>query len=142
MNNKDRGDAVQASAIKWPEWMSGTNFWGAFFILVGSIWGITESEVSEFVVSMSGVIGFGLAFRERIKASTVDWLQWIRSPNTWNYVFAALAFIVPAIPAGLGDKVSALIEALISKNWASVISAGLALLSMIYFTLIKGRFSK
>ena len=145
-NNRDLGDAVAESPVvaesKWPEWLTGTNFYGALLIFIGSAWGITEPEVSDFVVSISGVIGAALAFRERIKATTVNWLQWVRSPNTVNYLFAALAFAIPKLPAGLGDKVSAFIEALFSKNWANVISAALALLAFIYFAVIKGRFSK
>ena len=117
----------------------GTNFWVSLVIAVGSIWGLTSEDVTPMVTGIFGILGTGFAIREKIKDVAVNWVAWISSPNTWNYVFAAAAAIIPSLPAGLGPKVSELIEAVIGQNWPSVISTVLSIVAMLYFMITGGK---
>lgn len=117
----------------------GTNFWVTLTIAAGSIWGLTEADVTPVVTSAFGVLGGAFAIREKIKNTTVNWVAWISSPNTWTYIFAAVAAVVPSLPAGLGPKVSEVITSVIGKNWPAAISATLSLLAMFYFIITGGK---
>ena len=114
----------------------GTNFWVALGMAAGSIWGLTSEDITPIVSGVFGITGGLFAVREKIKSAAVNWVEWISSPNTWNYVVAAIAAIVPVIPAGLGPKISELVSALIGKNWPSAITALLSIFSMLYFIIM------
>lgn len=120
----------------------GTNFWVALFLAVGSIWGLTSEDVTPIVSGVFGLVGGIFAIREKVKSVAVDWLTWIKSPNTWNYVFAAIASIVPALPAGIGPKVSELITSIIGKNWPATITTLLSIFAMLYFIITGGTKAK
>ena len=116
----------------------GTNFWITLGMAAGSIWGLTSEDITPIVSGVFGITGGLFAVREKIKSAAVNWVEWISSPNTWNYVVAAIAAIVPVIPAGLGPKISELVSALIGKNWPSAITALLSIFSMLYFIIMGG----
>ena len=116
----------------------GTNFWIALGMAAGSIWGLTSEDITPIVSGVFGITGGLFAIREKIKSAAVNWAEWISSPNTWNYVVAAIAAIVPVIPAGLGPKISELVSALMGKNWPSAITALLSIFSMLYFIIMGG----
>ena len=116
----------------------GTNFWIALGMAAGSIWGLTSEDITPIVSGVFGITGGLFAIREKIKSAAVNWVEWISSPNTWNYVVAAIAAIVPVIPAGLGPKISELVSALMGKNWPSAITALLSIFSMLYFIIMGG----
>ena len=116
----------------------GTNFWVALGMAVGSIWGLTSEDISPIVSGVFGITGGLFAAREKIKSAVVDWVTWIKSPNTWNFVMAAVVAAVPVIPAGIGPKISELVSALIGKNWPSAITALLSIFSMLYFIIMGG----
>lgn len=144
-SNRERGDAyadqAQAVAAETKPWQ-GTNFWIALGLAVGSIWGLNEADVTPVVTGVFGIFGGIFAIREKIKSAAVDWLSWIKSPNTWNYVFAVIGAFVTSIPSGIGAKVAELMDALIGKNWALSITLFLSLLSMLFFTAFRSRFAK
>lgn len=121
------------------QWWQGTNFWVALLMAVGSIWGLQESDVSPIVASVFGFVGAIFAVREKIKSALISWKAWISSPNTWNYVVAAIAAILPTIPAGLGEKFSDIIAAIAGKNWPGLITAALSFFTMIYFWATGGK---
>lgn len=116
----------------------GQSFYIALLLAIGSAWGITNEQVAPIISSVFGIGGGLLAIREKIKSTAVDWLTWIKSPNTWNYVFAAVAAIVPKLPAGLGPKVSELITAIAGKNWPATITTLLSIFAMLYFIITGG----
>ena len=116
----------------------GTNFWIALGMAAGSIWGLMSEDITPIVSGVFGITGGLFAVREKIKSAAVNWVEWISSPNTWNYVVAAIAAIVPVIPAGLGPKISELVSALMGKNWPSAITALLSIFSMLYFIIMGG----
>lgn len=142
MNTREKGDTLARPAAQEAKWWQGTNFWVAAIMAVGSIWGLQESDVAPVVASVFGFVGAAFAIREKIKNTLIDWAAWAKSPNTWNYVVAAIAAVVPSIPAGLGEKFSDIIAAIAGKNWPSLVTAVLSFFTMIYFWLIAGRFAK
>ncbi|MBK8706628.1 MAG: hypothetical protein IPN33_25665 [Saprospiraceae bacterium] len=140
-SNRDRGDAVldtATPAVQETKFWQGTNFL-ALTMAVGSLWGLSESDVSPLVSAVFGFVGTAFAIREKIKDAAINWGAWISSPNTWNYVFAAIAAIVPTLPAGLGDKISDIIAAIAGKNWPGLITALLAFGSILFFWFTGGK---
>lgn len=143
MNNRERGDAVEKPAVaavqSEPKFWQGTNFWIAAAMAIGSLWGLKETDVAPIITGVFGLIGAAFALREKIKSTTIDVKAWASSPNTWNYVVAAIAAAVTTIPTELGSAVSGVIQAVIGKNWPSLITALLSLGSIIYFWVTGGK---
>jgi hypothetical protein len=126
-----------------PKFWQGTNFWVALFMAVGGLWGgIQETDVNAVIGPVFGLVGGVFLLREKIKSAVINWKEWALSKNTWNYFFAALAAIVPTLPAGLGDKLSELLTAFAGKNWTAVITGVISLATIIYFWITGGKAAK
>ena len=78
----------------------GTNFWIALVLAVGGLFvGFPEGDARNIVGGVFALIASAGALREKLKgAAIVNWKDWIRSTNTWNYIGAAIVAIVPALP--------------------------------------------
>lgn len=112
----------------------GTNFWVAALMAVfGISFGFSESDVSGIVSWAFGGVGIAFAIREKVKGAHIDVKAWLTSKNTWNYVFAAIAAGAPAIPAGLGDKISDIAAAIAGKNWGALLTGVVSLGTIVYF---------
>ena len=117
----------------------GTNFWIALVLAFGGLFiGFPEGEARNIVSGIFGLIATAGLFREKLKTSVkVDWKDWIRSPNTWNYIGAAVVAIVPALPSDFFTRVRDLIDAILGGNWQGIVTALFSIATMIYF-IIKG----
>ena len=117
----------------------GTNFWIALVLAFGGLFiGFPEGEARNIVSAIFGLIATAGLFREKLKAAAkVDWKDWIRSPNTWNYIGAAVVAIVPALPSDFFTRVRDLIDAILGGNWQGIVTALFSIATMIYF-IIKG----
>lgn len=129
----------QQAAAAETKWWDGTNFWVAALVFIGSLWGISHEEIAPAVSAVVGIAGTVFAFRERIKSTVVNWGQWIKSANTWNYLVAVLAAVIPNVPAGLGDRLSDVVGAIAGKNWANLITALFSLGTVIFFWATGGK---
>jgi len=115
----------------------GTNFWVSLLLLVGSLWGLQEPTATSIVVAIFGMVGAFFTIRNfLVSAKFVGVKSWATDPNTLRDLGTVIVALVPAagplIPA-IGD----LAKAFVSGNWASIITAGLSLLSMVYYLFIK-----
>lgn len=112
----------------------GTNFWVALFMAtLGTLLGFTDVQGKEIVQGVFFLTGTIFAVREKIKTTDIDWLSWIKSPNTRNYLFAAIAAAIPSLPGGLFTGLNDLATAAIGGNWPGVVSALLSVATIIYF---------
>jgi len=117
-------------------WWQGTNFYiAAIMASLGVSFGIQEQEVGALVTPVFAIISAAGLIRERIKAATPNWGEWIKSKNTWNYLTAAIIQIVPNLPAGLGEKIFEVVQAVIGKNWTATITGIISVATIIYFWL-------
>jgi hypothetical protein len=119
----------------------GTNFWIALVLAFGGLFiGFPEGEARAIVAGVFGLIATAGAFREKLKGITnVPWKDWLRSPNTWNYIAAAVTAIVPILPVELFTRLRELIDALIGGNWQGIVTAVFSIATMLYYIIKKPR---
>jgi hypothetical protein len=124
------------ATVKKP--LIGTNFALTLAILVGSFFGAPEQLSNQVVMSVVGVVAAIGAVRQFLPNAKFDGLKArLLDPNTWQYLLAFVSTIgIPKL-ADLVPPLHDLSDALISGNWGLVISKGLALLTMVYYLLIK-----
>lgn len=117
----------------------GTNFWIALILAFGGLFvGFPESDARNIVGAIFAAIASAGALREKLKgASKVDWKDWLRSPNTWNYLGAAIVAIVPALPGDFFLRVRDLIDAALGGNWQGIVTALFSIATMLYFIIRK-----
>lgn len=119
------------------ESLMGTNFWVNLLLLVGSLWGLENQTATTVVVAIFGVVGAFFSVRNFVVAAKYTGTKtWLSDPNTWSYLTAVVLAIIPSAT----DLVPALrdvTDALLSGNWASIITAGLSLLTIIYYRFVK-----
>lgn len=121
------------------EFWQGTNFWIALILAVGGLFvGFPEGDARNIVGGVFALIASAGALREKLKgAATVNWKDWIRSTNTWNYIGAAVVAIVPALPGDFFLRLRDLIDAILGGNWQGIVTAVFSIATMLYF-IIKG----
>jgi len=119
------------------ESLLGTNFWVNLLLLVGSLWGLQEPSATSIVVAIFGIVGAFFTVRNfLVSAKFVGVKAWATSPNTLSLLSAVIGAAIPAA-APLVPAIGDLAKAFASGNWASIITAGLSLLSLVYFLFIK-----
>ena len=117
----------------------GTNFWIALVLAIGGLFiGFPENEARNIVSGIFALVaGVGL-FREKLKGLVpVDWKTWIRQPNTWNYIGAAVVAVVPTIPLELFTHIRTTIDAAIGGNWQGIATGVFSIATMLYY-IFKG----
>jgi len=117
----------------------GTNFWIALILAFGGLFvGFPESDARNIVGAIFAAIASAGAIREKLKGATkVDWKDWLRSPNTWNYIGAAVVAIVPALPGDFFLRVRDLIDSILGGNWQGIVTALFSIATMLYFIIRK-----
>lgn len=117
----------------------GTNFWIALILAFGGLFvGFPESDARNIVGAIFAAIASAGALREKLKGATkVDWKDWLRSPNTWNYIGAAVVAIVPALPGDFFLRVRDLIDSILGGNWQGIVTALFSIATMLYFIIRK-----
>jgi hypothetical protein len=125
-------------AQKEKDFWKGTNFWISFILAIGGLWsGFSESEAANAVGYFFALVGSVFAIREKIKDSTINWREWISSPNTWQYLAAVFISIFPTLSPELFQRINDLVASLISGNWQGVIGAAFSILTMLYYLFRK-----
>ena len=126
-----------------PKFWQGTNFWIALILAVGGLFvGFPEGEARAIVAGLFGLVAAAGAFREKLKGVTVvPWRDWLRSPNTWNYIAAAVTATLPALPVDFFQRLRDLIDALLGGNWQGVVTAVFSIATMLYY-IIRGNGAK
>ena len=118
----------------------GTNFLTVAILLAASIVGGMQEELAgQIAVLISGIIGAFGGLRNWFKGiKLTTGKSWIGDPNNWAYLSAVVLAVLPKF-ADFVPAVKDLANAIISGNWSSIITAGLSLLTMIYYLVIKNR---
>jgi hypothetical protein len=122
----------------------GTNFFVQLIMLVGSLFSFfafKEAEVGAVVASVFGILGFGGAIREgyKVYGAKANFMAWLSSPNTWSYLSAIVAYVLPSLSPDFAATAQKLTDALFAGNYQQVITAGFSLLSIIFFSIKKGK---
>jgi hypothetical protein len=116
----------------------GTNFWVSLALAIGGLWsGFSESDATNAIGYFFALVGSVFAIREKIKDSTINWREWISSPNTWQYLAAVFISIFPTLSPELFQRINDLVASLISGNWQGVIGAAFSILTMLYYLFRK-----
>lgn len=117
----------------------GTNFYAIAILLLASIFGGMSDELAgQIAGGISGIIGAAIGFRNWYKnAKLTTGKKWIADPNNWAYLTAAVVALIPQF-ADIIPALHDLATAIASGNWGSIITAGVSLLSLVYYLFIKG----
>ena len=117
----------------------GTNFWVNALLFIGSLWGLQAATANTVVVAIFGLVGAVFAVRSFVvSAKFAGFKTWAKDPNTWSYLSAIVLAILPAA-SDLVPALKDLTDAFISGNWASVITAGLSFLTIVYYRFFKNK---
>jgi hypothetical protein len=115
---------------------TGTNLYLNIILLIGAIFGGMSGDTAGVIVgAAAGVVAAVGLIRAWIVSAKFD-SGFINNPNVWAYITAIVVAFAPKA-AELIPALQGLFEALKTGNWGSVISAGVTLISMIYFTFFK-----
>jgi hypothetical protein len=121
-----------------PAVWTGTNIYGQILLLVASLFGGMSTDTSGVVVAGgAGLVAALLAVRNWVINAhfNVD-KSWIKDPNNIAYLTA----VVVAISPKLGELIPGALDifnALSSGNLGAIISAGVSLLSIVYYSFFK-----
>ena len=117
----------------------GTNFWVNALLFIGSLWGLQAATANTVVVAVFGLVGAVFAVRGFVvSAKFAGFKTWAKDPNTWSYLSAIVLAILPTA-SDLVPALKDLTDAFISGNWASVITAGLSFLTIVYYRFFKNK---
>jgi hypothetical protein len=129
-------ETTPTSAI--PAVWTGTNIYGQILLLLASIFGGMATDTSGVIVAGgAGLVAAILAARNWLKNAhfKVD-KSWIKDPNNIAYLTAVIVGISPK----LGELIPGAVDvfnALSTGNLGSIISAGVSLLSIVYYSFFK-----
>lgn len=117
----------------------GTNFYAVAILLVASIFGGMSDELAAQIAGViSGIIAAFVGFRNWYKnAKLTTGKSWIGDPNNWTYLTAFVAALLPKA-ADLVPALHDLVNAIQTGNWGSIITAGVSILTLIYYIFVKG----
>jgi len=117
----------------------GTNFWVNALLLIGSLWGLQAATANTVVIAVFGLVGAVFAVRGFVvSAKFAGFKAWAKDPNTWSYLSAIVLAILPTA-SDLVPALKDLTDAFISGNWASVITAALSFLTIVYYRFFKNK---
>lgn len=118
--------------------LTGTNVYAQALLLVASIFGGMSGDTAGTIVAAgAGVVAAFFAIRTWIvSAKFKTGKAWISDPNNWSYVTSIVVALLPSA-ADLIEPLRGLVNALVAGNWTNVITFGLSLLSIVYYTFFK-----
>jgi hypothetical protein len=118
----------------------GTNFLTVSILLAASIVGGMQEELAgQIAVLISGIIGAFGGIRNWFKnIKLTNGKAWITDPNNWTYLSAVVLATLPQF-ADFVPPLKDLANAVLSGNWSSIITAGLSVLTMLYYFVIKNK---
>lgn len=114
----------------------GTNFWVAAVLAIGGLWvGFPSGDAQHSTELIVGALAGVFAIREKLKDLKIDWKQWIKSANTWNYLATVFVAILPTIPIELFQALRGIIEAALGGNWQGIVAGVFSLATILYYWL-------
>ena len=129
-------NTTQAVKVATP-WRS-VDFVINLILLALSAFGFTQEQAGQLIPVMIGIAGAIGILRDFLKdAKFVGFAKWIKDPNTWSYIAAAVVAVFPA-GAALIEPLKSVSDAIISGNFAGIITALFAL-GTIIFNLVKNK---
>jgi hypothetical protein len=109
------------------KWWESTNFFASLILFLAGFWGLSAAEfdatVKQGVMLVYSLIGIGGGIRVYLVNAKLDIRKWLNNPNAYQYLVAALAGIIPNLPADADDKLYSLVQAIKTGNIGIIISA-------------------
>jgi len=135
MNTEKKNLVPPTDGPKSP--FQGTNLYLSLLLLVGSFWGLQEGLANQIIGSFAGLIAVVGATRNWVKiAKPRGFKEYITDKNTWQYISVALLTFLPQADT-LVPQLKSLVDALFTGNWTEIVKAGISLLTILYFLVIK-----
>lgn len=97
--------------------------------------GMTQTTAGMVVAAVSGVIAAGFALRTWVISAKFN-KNVLKDVNFWAYVTNVVVALSPQL-ADLLPPLKSLVDALYAQNWGQVITAGVSLLSILFYSVIK-----
>ena len=120
-----------------PFWQ-GTNFWTTVVLLIGGLFiGFPQGEAQATMGYIFSALAGAFAIRERLKASTIDWKQWLGNTNTWAYLGTIVTAIVPILPVELFQHLGTIAQAAIGGNYQGILVGLFSAIPIIYNLFLK-----
>ena len=108
------------------------NFLFSLMMLVGVAFGLTTDIANDVVAYLLGVVGLIGNIRLFLKdAKFVGVLEWLKNPNTWTYLAGIITAFSPQLES-LIPALRSLFDAIITKNYGTILTALFALGSIIW----------
>lgn len=129
--------AMPLPAAQKPFW-TGTNFWFASLMLIGSFFSLSAGVGEAVVLSAGSVVATVGLVREWLKTSAKakSPLAWLKEANTWNYLAGVVAGIAPLF-VDLIEPLRGVVDAVIVKDWGALATRIFTLATMLYYILIR-----
>lgn len=117
-----------------------TNFLAVLILLAASVvGGMAEDQATQIAGLLSGIVGAFAGVRNWLKTIKLTTAKsWIGDPNNWAYVTAVVSAAIPKF-ADFVPAIQDLANAIVSGNWGAIITAGVSLLTLVYYLVLKSR---
>lgn len=132
MSTTNAKAAVNTTTNPW----LGTNLWVQIMLVGTSVFGgMTQTTAGMVVAAVSGVIAAGFALRTWVLSAKFN-KNVLKDVNFWAYLTNVVVALSPQL-ADLLPSLKTLVDALYAQNWGQVITAGVSLLSILFYSVIK-----
>ena len=132
MTSTNAKAAVNTTTNPW----LGTNLWVQIILVLTSVFGgMTQTTAGMIVAAASGAIAAGFAIRTWVISAKFN-KNILKDVNFWAYVTNVVVALSPQL-ADLLPPLKSLVDALYAQNWGQVITAGVSILSILFYSVIK-----
>jgi hypothetical protein len=109
------------------KWWESTGFFTSVILFLAGAWGLNSAEfegsIKSAVMLVYTLVGTGAALRMYLVKAKLNVKAWLGDARTYEYLVAALAGIIPNLPADADDKLFDLVQAVKTGNIGIIISA-------------------
>ena len=109
------------------KWWESTGFFTSAILFLAGAWGLNSAEfegsIKSAVMLVYTLVGTGAALRMYLVKAKLNVKAWLGDARTYEYLVAALAGIIPNLPADTDDRLYSLVQAIKTGNIGIIISA-------------------
>jgi hypothetical protein len=118
---------MATKAAEPKKWWESTGFFTSSILFFSGAWGLYSAEfegsIKSAVMLVYTLVGTGAALRMYLVKAKLNVKAWLGDARTYEYLVAALAGIIPNLPADADDKLFDLVRAVKTGNIGIIISA-------------------
>jgi hypothetical protein len=118
----------------------GTNFYVLLGLIVASFSSFfMEEDAQKVTLGVEAIFSLIFLGRHLIKQKGFSWKNFDKSANGWNYVAQFVTLFLGSNVAELIPALKGLVSAISLGEFPGIISAGLGLLTMVYYIFFQGK---